>query len=61
MKAFELEKGQLFFLVDHPLGPKLALVCEEIDEEGVRIALEANKEIKAILDRNCDVLRIIEA
>lgn len=60
MFASELQEGELFLIQDHPMGPKIALVCEKQEERGVRVHLEGVEQAKALLDPNTEVLRIFE-
>lgn len=60
MKALELEEGELFYIQDHPLGPKFALVCVKKDESGVRVHLEGFEQVQALLEPNTEVLRVFE-
>ena len=60
MQAFELDEGEVFFIKDHPLGPRVSLVCISKDERGVLVHLEGDETVKAVVQNDAEVLRIFE-
>lgn len=60
MIAADLEVGEVFFIQGHPAGPKLSLVFEKEEDRGMRVHLEGNEQVKALIEKDTEVLRIFE-